>query len=278
MIQSNARRGNTQDGKVVIKNKVILNLIQDLQRTSLLFLNNRRGKWQIKSAMFTLRHSSSRPCGRQTVRDIGADHTLYPALQACGVTERVARGFTARFVIPQGRYAGYSGRVGFTLIELLVVVLIIGLLAAVALPQYNKAVEKARVAEGLTIMNAMQKAIDLYILEHGFPQGEDSVEFFAPTTSENFVPLDIEAAQGLTCKMDGYGTRGFCYKNRLAYHAYCTSDACYMSMADILPEWLEAADYAVGDWEHYSVNFQKYAATPKWTKICYGAICTGLTL
>ncbi len=65
---------------------------------------------------------------------------------------------------------------GFTLIELLVVVLIIGILAAVALPQYNKAVKKARVTEMLIGLSAMQKNIDLYLLEHGFPEEEGEVD------------------------------------------------------------------------------------------------------
>lgn len=67
---------------------------------------------------------------------------------------------------------------GFTLIELLVVVLIIAVLAAVALPQYQKAVYKSRMTEGFLVMRSLVQAEQAYYMANG-------------VYTENFEDLDV---------------------------------------------------------------------------------------
>ncbi|MDE2509612.1 MAG: pilin [Elusimicrobia bacterium] len=56
---------------------------------------------------------------------------------------------------------------GFTLIELLVVIMVIGILSALAVPQYYKTVEKNRASEGVNLMLTLKAAQDRYWAKYG---------------------------------------------------------------------------------------------------------------
>ena len=81
---------------------------------------------------------------------------------------------------------------GFTLIELLVVVLILGILAAMALPQDFKAVERSRMREAVTLMGNIAQAQQRKYLQIN-------------KYTEKYSGLDV-APQG--AKADGYCTKG----------------------------------------------------------------------
>ncbi len=77
---------------------------------------------------------------------------------------------------------------GFTLIELLVVVLIIGILAAVALPQYQKAVEKSKAVQAQTLLKSVYQAAKAYKLANGsWPASFDELVVDIPWTGNTKV-------------------------------------------------------------------------------------------
>ena len=83
---------------------------------------------------------------------------------------------------------------GFTLIELLVVVLIIGILAAIALPQYQLAVDKAEFANFQQLVKSIKTAFDGYYLTNNeYPSSFDTIDVNFASSYEHTNYWDAES-------------------------------------------------------------------------------------
>lgn len=133
---------------------------------------------------------------------------------------------------------------GFTLIELLVVVLIIGILSAIALPQYATAVEKSRSSEALTLMSSLRYAADRYKLQTGMWPGSWNV-------------LDIEMPYSGTST--NVGGKNFGITTSCTTAAGCNATANYV---------ITAARRQPGP--TYSITMTLNPATGQVTRACTG--------
>jgi prepilin-type N-terminal cleavage/methylation domain-containing protein len=82
---------------------------------------------------------------------------------------------------------------GFTLVELMIVVIIVGILAAVAIPMYRGATDRAKASEAESALGAVRSAMRVYYAEHGtyVGAGADGAEVTAAGTLD-LVESDLD--------------------------------------------------------------------------------------
>ena len=162
----------------------------------------------------------------------------------------------------------------FTLIELLVVVLIIGILAAIALPKYEVAVEKSRLAEAMSMSKSLQQAIDVWVLENGLPfesnTTDTSVSFLGEETNGNGnLTIDLS---NLDCSNDTA-----CSSKNFSYGAWCSFGGCGIIALRIINGDKNNITYGVqwdkngsGNWQGADCSYSSDDAIGE--KICKGLV------
>lgn len=111
---------------------------------------------------------------------------------------------------------------GFTLIELLVVVLIIGILAAAAVPQYQKAVLRTRYSEAVLLVSSVVLAQERHYMANGsYADSFEALDIGLQGTAQEDGKR-IRIKDGLFIKLEEAVAAADLEKERMAYHQYYT--------------------------------------------------------
>ena len=152
----------------------------------------------------------------------------------------------------------YTTARGFTLIELLVVVLIIGILASVAVPQYTKAVEKSRAAGVIQKVKSLQNAVDMYLLANDWP----TVQFTNLSGTSGRENLDISFKANATMKRSGLAVSSYMVFDDYYFYVVCEHDVCYIIAEDNKPYKEEIVR---ASWYRYK-NYTRYQPMDTWNR------------
>jgi type IV pilus assembly protein PilE len=90
------------------------------------------------------------------------------------------------------------GKEGVTLLEVMVVVVIVGILAAVAIPAYNNYITRARRSDAFTALATVRAAQEMYRAEKGFYVGINQLPGCSSSMAGNNYTIDFQVLTATT--------------------------------------------------------------------------------
>lgn len=155
---------------------------------------------------------------------------------------------------------------GFTLIEVLVVILILAILAAIALPQYQKAVAKSYAIEATTLLKSIYQAADVFYLTNS-------------TWPDTFEKLEVTIPWTETTKAD----TGLAWDTRSNQHwslqLYREGSASLLTSAGVEITSISGpyAGAGFGIWKRYTTNSGTTHPIPEGVMLCIERRAGGIT-